>query len=72
MEELPYAGKGTGIARVESEVARTGPVDMILITAGTRPMMPDTRQATSKWICAFSAADLKNRYREPLGIRYSE
>lgn len=71
MEEVIFVQKGTGKAWVNGEVARISAGDTILIPAGDRHMMINTGRKPMILICAFSAADPENRYREHSEISYS-
>lgn len=71
MEEVIYVQKGTGKAWVNGEVAKIRPGDTLLIPSGARHMMINTGRKPLKLLCAFSAADPENRYREHPEISYS-
>jgi quercetin dioxygenase-like cupin family protein len=71
MEEVIYVQKGTGKAWVEGAVARIQAGDAILIPAGKRHMMVNTGRKPLELLCAFSAADPENRYKDHPEISYS-
>lgn len=71
MEEVIYVQKGTGKAWVNGEVAKIRPGDTLLIPSGARHMMINTGRKPLKLLCAFSAGDPENRYREHPEISYS-
>ena len=71
MEEVIFVQKGTGKAWVNGEVEKIVAGDTILIPAGTRHMMINTGRKPMILICAFSAADPENRYKEHPEISYS-
>jgi mannose-6-phosphate isomerase-like protein (cupin superfamily) len=71
MEEVIYVENGSGKAWVNGEIAKIGPGDTILIPAGARHMMINTGRRPLTLLCAFSAADPENRYREHPNIIYS-
>lgn len=71
MEEVIFVQKGSGKAWVNGEVEKIVTGDTLLIPAGTRHMMINTGRKPMILICAFSAADPENRYREHPEISYS-
>ncbi len=71
MEEVIYVQKGTGKAWVNGEVAKIRAGDTLLVPSGIRHMMINTGRAPLILLCAFSAADPENRYRDHPGITYS-
>ncbi len=71
MEEVIYVQKGTGKAWVNGEVAKIRAGDTLLVPSGIRHMMINTGRAPLRLLCAFSAADPENRYRDHPGITYS-
>ncbi len=71
MEEVIYVQKGSGKAWVDEEVATIRTGDTILIPSGARHMMINTGKKPLTLLCAFSAADPENRYREHPEISYS-
>ena len=71
MEEVICVQKGTGRAWVDGEVEKITAGDAILIPAGTRHMMINTGRKPMLLVCAFSAADPENRYKEHPEISYS-
>ncbi|HXV84294.1 MAG TPA: cupin domain-containing protein [Candidatus Binatia bacterium] len=71
MEEVIFVQKGTGKAWVNGEVEKIVTGDTLLIPAGTRHMMINTGRKPMILICAFSAADPENRYREHPEFSYS-
>jgi quercetin dioxygenase-like cupin family protein len=71
MEEVIFVQKGTGKAWVNGEVENITTGDTILIPAGDRHMMINTGRNPMILICAFSAADPENRYKEHPEIGYS-
>lgn len=71
MEEVIYVQKGTGKAWVDGKVARIRAGDTILIPPGVRHMTINTGRRPLVLLCAFSAADPENRYREHPGFTYS-
>jgi mannose-6-phosphate isomerase-like protein (cupin superfamily) len=72
MEEVIYVEKGIGKAWVEGKIQKIGPGDTVLVPSGSRHMMINTGRAPLVLICAFSAADPENRYKEYPKISYSE
>ena len=71
MEEVIYVERGSGKAWVNGEITKIAAGDTILIPAAARHMMINTGRAPLKLLCAFSAADPENRYREHPNISYS-
>ena len=71
MEEVVYVERGSGKAWVNGEITKIAVGDTILIPAGTRHMMINTGRGRLALLCAFSAADPENRYREHPNISYS-
>jgi quercetin dioxygenase-like cupin family protein len=71
MEEVIFVQKGTGKVWVNGEVEKIVAGDTILIPAGARHMMINTGRKPMILICAFSAADPENRYREHPEISYA-
>lgn len=71
MEEVIYVQQGSGKAWVNGEVTAIRRGDTLLIPAGTRHMMINTGRRALSLLCAFSAADPENRYREHPEISYS-
>ena len=71
MEEVIYVENGSGKAWVNGEIAKIGPGDTILIPAGARHMMINTGRGPLTLLCAFSAADPENRYKEHPNMIYS-
>lgn len=71
MEEVIFVQKGNGKAWVDGEVEKIMTGDTILIPAGTHHMMINTGRKPMILICAFSAADPENRYKEHPEISYS-
>ncbi|MBI4522798.1 MAG: cupin domain-containing protein [Deltaproteobacteria bacterium] len=71
MEEVIYVQKGSGKAWVNGQVAPIRSGDSLLIPAGFRHMMINTGRGLLTLLCAFSAADPENRYREHPTITYS-
>ena len=71
MEEVIYVQKGAGKAWVNGEVTAIRRGDTLLIPAGARHMMINTGRQALTLLCAFSAADPENRYREHAEISYS-
>ena len=72
MEEVIFVQKGTGKAWINGEVENLVAGDTLLISAGARHMMINTGRKPMVLICAFSAADPENRYKEHPEISYSE
>jgi len=72
MEEVIYVQKGYGKAWVDEEVTTIRTGDTILIPSGVRHMMINTGKKPLILLCAFSAADPENRYREHPEISYPE
>ena len=72
MEEVIFVQKGTGKVWVNGEVEKIVTGDTILIPAGARHMMINTGRKSMTLICAFSAADPENRYKEYPDISYTE
>jgi quercetin dioxygenase-like cupin family protein len=72
MEEVIYVQKGTGKAWVDGKVARIRSGDAILIPSGVRHMMINTGKKPLTLLCAFSAADPENHYRDHPEISYPE
>ena len=70
MEEVIYVHKGYGKAWVDGEVTRIRRGDTLLVSAGLRHMMINTGRRPLVLLCAFSAADPENRYREHPEISY--
>jgi quercetin dioxygenase-like cupin family protein len=70
MEEVICVEGGTGKAWVNGKTAHIARGDTILIPAGARHMMINTGRRPLKLLCAFSAADPENRYREYPNISY--
>ncbi len=71
MEEVIYVQKGSGKAWVDGEVTKIQRGDALLIPSGTRHMMINTGRGPLTLLCAFSAADPENRYREHPAISYA-
>lgn len=71
MEEVIYVQKGTGRAWVDKKTAPIRPGDAILIPPGARHMMINTGRNPLVLLCAFSAADPENHYREHPEIAYT-
>lgn len=71
MEEVIFVQQGNGKAWVNGEVEKIVKGDTILIPAGTRHMMINTGRKPMILICAFSAADPENRYKEHPEVSYS-
>ncbi len=71
MEEVIYVRKGVGKAWVEGQVTKIKLGDTILIPSGARHMMINTGRGSLTLLCAFSAADPENRFREHPEIRYA-
>jgi quercetin dioxygenase-like cupin family protein len=71
MEEVIFVQNGTGKAWVNGEVEKIVTGDTILIPAGARHMMINTGRKSMILICAFSAADPENRYKDHPEISYS-
>jgi mannose-6-phosphate isomerase-like protein (cupin superfamily) len=71
MEEVIYVQKGTGKAWVNGEIAKIRAGDTILIPSGARHTMINTGKKPLTLLCAFSAADPENRYREHPEISHS-
>ncbi len=71
MEEVIYVQKGSGKAWVNGEVTSIHTGDTLLIPSGARHMMINTGRKPLTLLCAFSAADPENRYREHPEISYS-
>jgi quercetin dioxygenase-like cupin family protein len=71
MEEVIYVERGFGKAWVNGEIVKIAAGDTILIPAGARHMMINTGRAPLTLLCAFSAADPENRYKEHANISYS-
>jgi len=71
MEEVIYVQQGSGKAWVEGAVVKIRAGDTLLIPSRQRHMMINTGQKPLKLICAFSAADPENHYKEHPGIRYA-
>jgi len=72
MEEVIFVQKGTGKVWVNGEVEKIVTGDTILIPAGARHMMINTGRKSMTLICAFSAADPENHYKEYPDISYAE
>ena len=64
MEEVIYVQKGSGKAWVDEKTDAIRPGDTILIPPGARHMMINTGKNPLVLLCAFSAADPENHYRE--------
>lgn len=71
MEEVIYVQKGVGKAWVEGEVTSIKLGDTILIPAGARHMMINTGRGSLTLLCAFSASDPENRFKEHPDISYA-
>jgi len=71
MEEVIYVQKGSGEAWVDEKTAAIRPGDTILIPPGARHMMLNTGRGALVLLCAFSACDPENHYREHPEIAYS-
>ena len=71
MEEVIFVQRGRGKAWVNGEVEKIVTGDTILIPAGARHMMINTGRKSMILICAFSAADPENRYKEHSEISYT-
>lgn len=71
MEEVIYVQRGSGKAWVDGEVAKIKQGDTVLVPAGRRHMMINTGGRPLVLLCAFSAADPENRYKEHPEISYS-
>jgi quercetin dioxygenase-like cupin family protein len=71
MEEVIYVQEGRGKAWINGEVAKIHAGDTLLIPAGARHMMINTGRKALRLLCAFSAADPENRYKEHREISYS-
>jgi quercetin dioxygenase-like cupin family protein len=72
MEEVIFVQKGTGKVWVNGEVEKIVAGDTILIPDGARHMMINTSHKSMILICAFSAADPENHYKEYPDISYAE
>ena len=64
MEEVIYVQKGTGKVWVDGKVTPIRAGDAVLIPTGVRHMTINTGRKPLVLLCAFSAADPENRYRE--------
>ena len=71
MEEVIYVQKGSGKAWVNGKTARIRAGDTILVPSGARHMMVNTGRRALVLLCAFSACDPENHYREHPEIIYS-
>lgn len=71
MEEVIHVQKGTGKAWVDGEIAKIHAGDTILIPSGAHHMVINTGRKPLKLLCAFSAADPENKFREYPEVSYS-